>query len=63
MSAFFLTANTGARPLGAALGGVIGATYGPRCAIFLAAGGFLVQAAIILGSTVARLERLPAPTT
>ncbi|TAL54359.1 MFS transporter [Pandoraea sp.] len=62
VSAFFMTANTGARPLGAALGGLVGASCGPRWAIFLAAGGFVIQAAIILGSTVARLERLPAPT-
>ncbi len=61
VSALFITANMGARPIGAALGGLIGAFYGPAVCIVVAAAGFLVQAAIILWSAVPRLEHLPEP--
>ena len=61
VSAIFLTVNTGARPLGAALGGVIGAHWGEGACIALAAVGFVVQALLITGSPVRVLRRLPAP--
>ena len=61
VSAIFLTVNTGARPLGAALGGVIGAHWGEAACIALAAVGFVVQALLITGSPVRVLRRLPAP--
>ena len=60
VSALFMTANTGARPIGAAIGGLIGAGYGAEACIVVACIGFLLQAAIILRSPVPALERLPA---
>ncbi len=60
VSALFLMALTGARPIGAAVGAAVGAGYGPQSCILLAAAGFLVQAGIILCSPVPRLARLPA---
>ncbi len=61
VSALFMTANTGARPIGAALGGLVGAAYGPSSCIGLAAIGFVLQALVILWSPVPRLARLPEP--
>ncbi|WP_050469242.1 MFS transporter [Herbaspirillum chlorophenolicum] len=68
VSAVFLTANTGARPLGALLGGLVGATWGESACIVVALAGFLIQAAVILFSEVAslresdgRLGQRPAP--
>lgn len=58
VSALFMTANAGARPIGAAIGGLVGASSGPASCIVLAAIGFVLQAAIILASRAARLESL-----
>jgi predicted MFS family arabinose efflux permease len=63
VSALFLTVNTGARPLGAALGGLVGAQWGEAACLWLALAGFALQAAIIAGSAVRHLQRLPAPAT
>lgn len=60
VSAVFLTVNTGARPLGAALGGVVGAAWGESACLLLALAGFALQAAIIFASRVSGLRRLPA---
>lgn len=59
VSALFMTASAGARPIGAAIGGAVGAASGPEAAILLAALGFVVQALLILWSPVPRLARLP----
>jgi predicted MFS family arabinose efflux permease len=59
VSALMMMATTGARPLGAALGGLVGAAWGAEAAIALAAAGFLVQALILLASRVPRLAALP----
>jgi len=61
VSAMFLTVNAGARPLGAALGGVVGALWGEAACLALAAVGFVVQALLITGSPVRVLRQLPAP--
>ncbi|MGQ2978538.1 MAG: MFS transporter [Polaromonas sp.] len=61
VSAIFLTANTGARPIGAALGGFVGATWGEPACLVLALAGFVVQAGLITGSAIRGLQRLPAP--
>jgi predicted MFS family arabinose efflux permease len=61
VSAIFLTVNTGARPIGAALGGLVGARWGEPACLVLALAGFAVQAWIIFDSEVRVLERLPAP--
>jgi predicted MFS family arabinose efflux permease len=57
-SAISMTA-TGARPIGAALGALVGALYGAELCLVVAALGFAVQAAVILMSPVLRLERQP----
>ena len=49
----------GSRPLGAAIGGFVGGLYGAEAALLVAAGGFLVQAALILASPVLRLDEQP----
>ena len=59
VSALFMTASAGARPIGAAIGGAVGAASGPEAAIVLAALGFVVQALVITWSPVPRLARLP----
>ncbi len=59
VSAVFLTINTGARPAGAALGGVVGAAWGEPACLLLALAGFVLQAAIIFASPIAALHRLP----
>jgi len=61
VSAIFLAANTGARPIGAALGGFVGATWGEPACLVLALAGFVVQAWVIFGSQVRELQRLPQP--
>ena len=62
VSAIFLAANTGARPIGAALGGFLGATWGEPACLVLALAGFAVQAWVIFGSQVRGLQRLPQAT-
>src|SRR5262249_14328268 len=59
VSALVMIATAGARPLGAALGGVVGAAAGPEACLVLAAIGFVVQAMVIMASPVPRLARLP----
>ena len=61
VSAVFLTINAGARPIGAALGGVVGVAWGEPACLLLALAGFALQAVIIFGSRVAGLRRLPVP--
>ena len=60
VSSIFLTVNMGARPLGAALGGLVGAQWGAGACLVLALAGFVVQAALIFASPVRRLQRLPS---
>ena len=63
VSAIFLTVNMGARPLGAALGGVVGEVWGAPTCLWLALGGFGVQALLIFRSPVWGLRRLPQGET
>ena len=49
----------GARPLGAALGGVVGEVWGAPACLWLALGGFVVRALLIFRSPVRGLMRLP----
>ena len=62
VTSVFLAANAGARPIGAALGGVVGATWGEAACLVLALAGFGLQAALIIFSSLRRLQRLPAQT-
>jgi hypothetical protein len=59
VSALFMMAAFGARPVGAALGGLVGSTLGLHWALALAAAGFAVQAGIILLSKIPGLRALP----
>jgi predicted MFS family arabinose efflux permease len=59
VSSIFLTVNMGARPLGAALGGVVGAAWGESACLVLAFAGFCLQAVLISRSVVSRLRTLP----
>jgi predicted MFS family arabinose efflux permease len=61
VSAIFLTGGWGVRPLGAALGAVVGARWGEAACIVLALAGFVLQAAVIWASQLRRLQVLPAP--
>jgi predicted MFS family arabinose efflux permease len=63
VSAVFLTINSGARPIGAALGGAVGAVWGEPACLLLAFAGFVLQAVIIFASRVTALHRLPVPAT
>lgn len=60
VSAIFATA-TGARPVGAAVGALVGGAFGADVCLAVAAVGFFVQAAIILASPVLSLTRQPEP--
>jgi predicted MFS family arabinose efflux permease len=60
VGAVFLTVNAGARPVGAALGGVVGAAWGETACLWLAFAGFILQATMILYSRVSALRQLPA---
>ncbi|MFI5015987.1 MAG: MFS transporter [Hyphomicrobiales bacterium] len=59
VSAVILMGTWGTRPLGAAIGALIGATYGAEACLVVATLGFLIQAGIILASPVPRLARQP----
>lgn len=49
----------GARPLGSALGALVGGLYGAQTCLWLAVLGFLIQALVILASPVVGLTRQP----
>jgi MFS family permease len=59
VSALFMMAAYGARPVGAALGGLVGATLGLEWALALVALGFAAQAGIVLLSGIPGLRTLP----
>lgn len=61
VSSVFLAANTGARPIGAALGGLVGAAWGEPACLWLALAGFVMQAWVILASSLNGLRQLPVP--
>lgn len=61
VSAIFLAVNAGARPIGAALGGYVGAGFGIQACLLLALVGFVLQAVLISMSQVRPLQRLPVP--
>ncbi len=58
VSSVFLTVNAGSRPIGAALGGWVGASWGEPACLWLALAGFVLQAWVIFGSSVSGLQRL-----
>ncbi len=58
VSAMFTLAQ-GSRPIGAALGGIIGGVYGAQACLVAVLAVFVLQAAVILVSPVRRLVRQP----
>jgi hypothetical protein len=60
VTSIFLTVNMGARPVGAMLGGLIGATWGESACLLAALAGFVLQLGVIVWSPVRTLQRLPA---
>lgn len=60
VSAIFLTGASGARPLGAALGALVGASWGEQACLVLAMVGFALQWGLIMASPVRGLKALPA---
>ncbi|WP_353237013.1 MFS transporter [Limnohabitans sp.] len=58
-----IVASTGARPLGAALGGVVGVSFPVSVSLWCVVLGFGLQAIIISASKVRTLKRLPEPLT
>jgi predicted MFS family arabinose efflux permease len=52
----------GARPIGSALGALIGALYGVEACLLVAVAGFLVQAVVVARSPAVRLEHQPRVT-
>jgi len=61
VSSVFLAVNAGARPLGAALGGWVGASWGEPACLWLAFAGFVLQAVVIFASSLGTLRSLTAP--
>ncbi len=59
VSALITMATMGARPIGAAVGGLVGAHHGTAACIALAACGFAIQALIIIASPIPKLATLP----
>jgi predicted MFS family arabinose efflux permease len=56
-----IVVSTGARPLGAALGGVVGVYFPVSVSLWCVVLGFALQAVIISASRVRTLKRLPDP--
>jgi len=61
ISAVFLSANAGSRPLGAALGGLVGALWGEAACLWLSLAGFSLLAWVVFTSSLRTLAQLPAP--
>ena len=62
VSAMFLTVNAGARPVGAALGALVGAAAGEAACLWVALAGFVLQAVLIFAAApIGALQRLPQP--
>lgn len=59
ISAIFVTGGWGVRPLGASLGGLVGATWGEQACLLLAMAGFMLQAWLVWASPLRRLQVLP----
>lgn len=59
VSALFMTASAGARPLGATLGALVGMQWGLEACLLLAAAGFVLQALVIVLSPLPALQTLP----
>jgi predicted MFS family arabinose efflux permease len=56
-----IVVSTGARPVGAALGGVVGVNFPVSVSLWCVAAGFCLQAVLITASKLRTLKRLPDP--
>jgi predicted MFS family arabinose efflux permease len=61
VTSIIIVASTGARPLGAALGGLLGVYFPASVSLWCVVLGFGLQAVIITASKVRTLKRLPEP--
>lgn len=61
VSSINIVVSTGARPLGAALGGLVGVYFPVSVSLWCVVLGFGLQALIISASRVRTLQRLPDP--
>ena len=61
VTSIIIVASTGARPLGAALGGLLGVYFPASVSLWCVVLGFGLQAVIITASKVRTLKRLPDP--
>ena len=59
VSSMITVASYGSRPIGAALGALIGGGFGAETCLIVAAGGFVIQMTFILASPVVRLAHPP----
>jgi predicted MFS family arabinose efflux permease len=59
VTAIFLTVNMGARPFGAAIGGLIGSAWGAPTCLVVALIGFILAGLFIFASPIKDLEHLP----
>ncbi len=60
VSALIMTATSGARPAGAALGATVATRFGVEACLLVASVGFLIQLLTISGSRIPALKALPA---
>ena len=63
VSSINIVVSTGARPLGAALGGVLGVYFPVSVSLWCVVLGFTLQALIISASRMRTLQKLPEPLT
>jgi predicted MFS family arabinose efflux permease len=61
VSAVFMTASAGSRPIGAAIGGMIGEHWGLTMCLIVSFAFFIGQVLVILFSPLPALSRLPQP--
>lgn len=59
VSAVLMTATSGSRPIGAALGAIVAAHLGTSSCMVVALTGFVIQFVVIIASSVPRLRELP----
>jgi MFS family permease len=61
VSGAFMVVNYGVRPVGTALGGILGSTLGVHSTIWIGAGGALLGLAFLLPSPIRHIHEVPEP--
>ncbi|WP_313067247.1 MFS transporter, partial [Achromobacter animicus] len=59
VSSVIVTANFGARPIGALIGAALAARFGVEACLWVSTAGFFIQFAVLFTSPVLRLQRQP----